>query len=881
MKTLQRGLGLWGAVSLSLSAMLGPGAFVVCGLAVAQTGGTAWLAYLCAALILLPAALSKAELSSAIPRSGGTYVYIFQAFGPFAGTSMGLGLWASLFLKSAFALMGVGAYLATLGDIPLKPVALGFLVLILVLNLRGIKAVSNVQTPIVLLSIVLLFGLMAMATGDFKASNFDPIMPAGFLGFVGTVGFVFMDYAGVTKIAAVAGEVKDPARNLPKGILVSLALITPIYVCLSFVLCGVLEAEGLVGNYSSIHTLAVHLSGPSFGVFVSVVGVLIMAAMANSGLLAASRFPFAMSRDQLMPNFFGFIHRDTVTPVWSILVTAILMGSTILWVDIPEIIKLASALKILAFSANCLAVLVLRESKAQWYQPKYRSPLYPGIQIFGVMGGGVLLFALGQATLHACAAILTIGGCVYLTYGWRKSTEKGVLGKMIRREDLKRELGPEIQEIQSVMPTEAAAIVALVGRERSVEMLTQLGTALSQGQRVEVVHITEIPSPIALDDLLDEDNTVAAIRRRVLGMREISNVDVRFDPVVSHDTVETVHTLSAQLHCDWLVMRWRNFRLLNPLGWLVNHLHSDLALFRDVGIRYLRKILVLVEPGDLDPMAVVVAYNLAKYYRATITVGQFAPKSFSEADVEGARNYLKQLTHLCPAVTDQVVVQGTSEEDCVATLTEGFDLMVLGSHPHSRVSNIFLKTREDKLCEGAVCSVLLMKSPKADKYHQAVARMREEFHLLPFLEKDTIRLGLNVLNKEELFLSLAQQFVATGVKINVGAVNDAFWERERLRNTAVSRGVAMPHAALVGLERTYLIVSVLDEPIEYGHGEELQEIDIVFATVGPAVSREHHLFLIGALSKMAVHTNLLENLRRVVSVEDAWELFRNCSEQAV
>ena len=141
-------------------------------------------------------------------------------------------------------------------------------------------------------------------------------------------------------------------------------------------------------------------------------------------------------------------------------------------------------------------------------------------------------------------------------------------------------------------------------------------------------------------------------------------------------------------------------------------------------------------------------------------------------------------------------------------------------------------------------------------------------------------MGVSVSNTEELFVSLAEQFVETEAKISVDAVNTAFWEREKLRNTAVSRGVAMPHAALLGLKRTYLIVSVLDEPIDYGRDEDLQEIDIVFATVGPAVSREHHLFLIGALSKMAVHTNLLENLRRVVSVEDAREIFRNCSEKA-
>ncbi|MFT5433189.1 MAG: APA family basic amino acid/polyamine antiporter, partial [Myxococcota bacterium] len=143
MKTLERRLGLTAVLAISMSAMLGSGLFVLPGLAAAKTGPSIWLAYLVAGLCVLPAALSKAELATAMPTSGGTYVYLDRAFGPLAGTVSGLGLWASLLLKSAFALVGFGAYLSVLADVPLKITALCLLVVVLFINISGATAVGK------------------------------------------------------------------------------------------------------------------------------------------------------------------------------------------------------------------------------------------------------------------------------------------------------------------------------------------------------------------------------------------------------------------------------------------------------------------------------------------------------------------------------------------------------------------------------------------------------------------------------------------------------------------------------------------------------------------------------------------------------------------
>ena len=117
--------------------------------------------------------------------------------------------------------------------------------------------------------------------------------------------------------------------------------------------------------------------------------------MANSGVLASSRFPFAMSKDGLLPSYLGNVNQKFMTPVSAILTTSILIALAIIFLDVVKIAKLASAFKVLMFIFNELTVIVLRETNAQWYKPTFKSPMYPYVQIFGILSGIVLLAFLG------------------------------------------------------------------------------------------------------------------------------------------------------------------------------------------------------------------------------------------------------------------------------------------------------------------------------------------------------------------------------------------------------------------------------------------------------------------------------------------------------
>lgn len=314
MKKFERSLSLPFIVAIAIGGMLGSGLFVLPGLAAAKTGPSIWIAYLLAAICVFPAAMSKAEMATAMPSSGGTYIYIERTFGPMLGTISGLGLWLSLLLKSSFALVGFGSYLLILVDVNIKIAALVSLGLITLLNIWGVKKVGKAQLVVLVISLTGLILLAAFGFSQWQVNLMHPMIEHGPSGLLSATAFVFVSYAGVTKVAAIAGEIKNPGRDLPLAMIIALVGVTTIYVLVTFVMVGNVPVEQLQNDIHPIYTLAMTIGGRNVGIAAAILGVITLVSMANSGILAASRFPFAMSRDALLPAVLGSVHTKYLTP---------------------------------------------------------------------------------------------------------------------------------------------------------------------------------------------------------------------------------------------------------------------------------------------------------------------------------------------------------------------------------------------------------------------------------------------------------------------------------------------------------------------------------------------------------------------------------------
>lgn len=408
---LKKELGLVDVFCIAAGAMISSGLFVLPSLAYAKAGPGMILSYILAGALVLPTMLSKAELTTAMPKAGGDYFFLTRSMGSAVGTIGGVSSWFSLSFKSAFALVGIGAYMSLITNIPITTIALCCCIFFIIVNLIGVKPAGRFQVIFVLglLGIISLYILRGLP--QIRAERLSPLMPLGFGPILSTAGFVFISYGGLTKVASVAEEVKNPGRNIPLGMIFSLVIVGTLYAAVVLVTIGVLDPQELKRSLTPISDGAHAFMGTFGEALLATAALLAFVSTANAGIMAASRYPIAMSRDGVLPGVLGKVNRGGI-PYVSVLLTGGFMISVILLLKLEVLVEVASTLLILLYIFANLAVIIMRESKIQNYQPGFRSPLYPWVQILGMIGGGFLIIEMGSLPLLITGAFL-LGG-----FGW-------------------------------------------------------------------------------------------------------------------------------------------------------------------------------------------------------------------------------------------------------------------------------------------------------------------------------------------------------------------------------------------------------------------------------------------------------------------------------
>ena len=413
---LKKTLNLLDLFCIATGAMISSGLFILPGLAFSKAGPSIILSYILAGILCVPTVLSKAELTTAMPKAGGDYFYIMRGFGPLLGTIAGLSAWFSLSLKGAFALIGMGAYLSIISDIPLSVIAFWLCLFFIFLNLVGVKEAGRLQVLIVLCLLGILLSYIVLGCSSVNVKNFSPFFSKGLTAMVSTASFVFISFGGLTKVAALAEEVENPGRNIPLALVLSLLVTSILYGLVIFVTIGVMCPENLGSTLTPISDGAAVFGGGFFKVLISLAAFLAFISTANSAIMTASRYPLGMSRDKLFPSIFQKINSKFRTPHISILFTGVFMIAAILFLKLDLLVKIASSILILLFISANATLILFRESKLQGYRPKFHSPLYPYMQIAGIIGGILLLIEMGTFIISLTGVFIFLGFIWYKSY---------------------------------------------------------------------------------------------------------------------------------------------------------------------------------------------------------------------------------------------------------------------------------------------------------------------------------------------------------------------------------------------------------------------------------------------------------------------------------
>ena len=450
---LKKELGLFDVYAIATGVTLSAGFFLLPGLAAVEVGSGLPLAYLLAGLLITPGLLSMAELATAMPRAGGVYYFLDRSMGPLMGTVGGFGTWIALSLKSAFALIGIGAYLGIfLPDVNYVAIAAGFAIVFGVLNILGAKKSTSFQSVMVVALLTLLVWFTGVGLTDIELANLGGMFGQAPEALLSTAGLVVVSYMGLTQVASVAEEVRNPERNIPLGMFLAFGTAMLVYTVGTAVMVGVVSADVLArdgGDLTPVATVANVLVGRWGVILMTAAAVLAFSSVANAGILSASRYPLAMSRDNVLPQFFSKIHTHG-SPVYAIYVTVGLILVFVLLFDASRIAKLAGAFQLMMFALSCLAVMVMRESRIESYDPRFRSPFYPWLHILGVLAPFWLIVQMGILPSLFTGGIIVFGAVWYTYYARDRVDREGAIYHVFERLGRQRDEGLD-RELRQIM----------------------------------------------------------------------------------------------------------------------------------------------------------------------------------------------------------------------------------------------------------------------------------------------------------------------------------------------------------------------------------------------------------------------------------------------
>ena len=436
---LRKALGGFDLTMLGIGAIIGTGVFVLTGVVAATHAGPALiLSFILAGLACVFAALCYAEFASMVPVSGSAYTYSYATFGEFIAWMLGWDLileyglavsavasgWSGYF-QGLLAGLGItlpvgisAAFNAEKGSIIDLP-AVVIIFLIAFLLMQGVKESTRVNNVMVIIKVAVILLFLIVGVSYVKPENWTPFMPFGFGGVATGAAMVFFAFIGFDAVSTAAEEVRDPQRNMPVGIIASLAICTVLYIAVSLVLTGIVPYQEL--NVKNPVAFALNYVNQDWVAgFISLGAITGMTTVLLVMLYGQTRLFFAISRDGLLPPIFSRIHPDKQNPTQSTLIVATLTAIFAGFIPLGKLAELTNIGTLFAFIVVSIGVIYLRKTKPELNRV-FRVPLVPLLPILAVLFCGYLLISLPANTFISFVIWIVLGAIVYFTYGRKNS----------------------------------------------------------------------------------------------------------------------------------------------------------------------------------------------------------------------------------------------------------------------------------------------------------------------------------------------------------------------------------------------------------------------------------------------------------------------------
>jgi basic amino acid/polyamine antiporter, APA family len=580
---LVRSLGLLDVVMIGIAGMIGGSIFVLTGPAIGLAGSSVILAFILNAIITLFTAMGYAELGSAMPEAGGGYLWVREGLRRPNAFISGWMAWLAHIIAGSLYAVGFGSFLVSLlqmtnilpieslfGIIPLdKLTAVAVVVVFTFINIKGASETGKVGTIITVvqllaISSIIIAGLWAMSShhNDDWQSNFSDFFPMGLGGLVAAMGLTFIAFEGYEIIVQTGEEVKNPKRNIPRAIFISLALVVIMYCFIAFVSIGAIFPDMSSWQFIGLHgelgiMKATELFMP-YGAFIVLAGGLVSTLAAlNATTFSSARVAFAMGRHYNLPHKLSAIHPKFKTPYVSVIISCIIMGTMAYALPLEDIAHASGVIFLLLFTQVNLAVISIRKMYGDKLDYGYKTPFFPYVPLIGiVLMISLAVYLLITVPLSWGITVLwvLIGFTIYRIFTFKKEVEHyspliTSEGNLVRKDF--RILLPYTPE----NPDRLIRYAIQVAKEKDGE--------INILRTIKVPHQTPLSAGVAF---------IEGARKAFASLEDILNkedVIYHYYVRISHDATEAVLTTIAEQKIDLLIIDYETMRSNKKLQTLV------------------------------------------------------------------------------------------------------------------------------------------------------------------------------------------------------------------------------------------------------------------------------------------------------------------------
>lgn len=708
---LSRDLGLTSALAIGIGTMIAAGIFTLSGLAIRNVGSSAIIAFLLAAIVATFTALTYCEFVSIYPRTGEGYLYARKTFSAPLAYFVGWALFLGYASSCAFYIASLSSYFNEfIWHSPLESLfGVIMLIALTLLNIKGTKESGKFQIIVTAAKVLLLIWFVFGGLRFVDMAGVIDRLSTDLVKIGTTAAMVFITFFGFSAIAASAGEVKNPIKNIPKAIFISMGVVTLLYtlVVLVVLFAGITEY-----TEASMGEAAKRFLG-SFGGYVIIAGAIFsMISASNASIMAGSRVMLSMSKLGHMPKEIGVINSRTRTPIIAVILVggAILVFALIL--PLEDLSYFANTVLLLALILVNVALIVHRRKYPDIKRP-FRVPLVPLLPAIGILAN---IYLIAQIFAHPIPLILALGSLLlgmlaFIAWKGAQPQELAIPG-----------LASHVAHSQGrgTNKKERFRILLPIANPENVLPLIQIAAAIAKDKEGEilllrVITLPEQLPPTSFDErILDQEEMVLKSARRMAEKLEIpAHSLIR----VGHNVARAILETASERACNLIILGWKGYstsaeRMLGSItDAIVTHARSDIMLVKLRTSEKIQKVLLPTAGGEHAQCAEQYGLALAKNMQGTLTICAVAhpeedPK-FSESRLAEALSRMEE--HKNGTLINTKILKSERVGAGIVEESKNYDAVLVGAAGQSIYPQILFGSIPEEIAKDSNKTVIMVK----------------------------------------------------------------------------------------------------------------------------------------------------------------------------